>query len=125
MHNAIDWCTPLDKMDGYNVIRLKNVLQIGLRMIRINENNKLSIKYNKKHAIDLGFVKIDDEDMNKIIEDVHRRDEFDKDFDIGVACRCKYYDDSSNNEQTNNKEEGDGFFNKCYWCLPLYCMSVF
>ena len=33
-------------------------------------------------------MKIDDEDKNEIIEEVLRRDRFDKEFDIGVVSEC-------------------------------------
>ena len=63
-------------------------------------------------------MKIDDEDMNEIIEDVHKRDNFNKEFDIGVVSKCEYDDDSSNNEEKSGDREwrvlteftGDYFF---------------
>lgn len=32
-------------------------------------------------------MKIDDEDMNRVIEDIHRRHNCDKEFDISVVCK--------------------------------------
>ena len=54
-------------------------------MIGINEKNNLPIKYNKKHATSLGATKIDNEDINGIIKEVHSREKFDKEFEIGVV----------------------------------------
>lgn len=34
-------------------------------------------------------MKIDDEDMNKIIEEVHRKDKFYEWLDIGVVFECE------------------------------------
>ena len=33
-------------------------------------------------------MKIDDEDMNEVIEEIHRRDKFDKEFDIDIVSEC-------------------------------------
>ena len=57
----------------------------------------------------MGTIKIDDEDTNEIIEEVHRRNKFDKDFDIGVVIECESDNDSSNNEDERIDEEDDGF----------------
>ena len=45
--NDADWCTSIDKNYGYFMIRLKQLLQTRLIMIRINERNKLPTIYNK------------------------------------------------------------------------------
>ena len=39
-------------------------------------------KCNKKEATNQGAMKIDNEDIKEIIEEVYRRDKFDKEFDI-------------------------------------------
>ena len=44
-------------------------------------------------------MKIDDEDMNWIIKGLHRRDKFDKEFDIVIISKCEYDDESSSNKQ--------------------------
>ena len=38
-------------------------------------------------------MKIDDEDMNEVIEEIHRRDNFNKLFDIDVVSECEYDDE--------------------------------
>ena len=49
-------------------------------------------------------MKIDDEDMNWIIKGLHRRNEFDKEFDIVIISKYKYDDESSSNKKSNSKE---------------------
>ena len=88
---------------------MKQVQQTGLRMIKINENNKLPIKCNKKYTTHSGFMKIDDKDMNKIIEEVYMGDKFDIQFDICVGSKCEYDDYSRNNEEESSNEEDDRF----------------
>ena len=78
-------------------------------MIRINEKNKLPNKSNKTYATSLGDIKIDDEDVNEIIEEAHMREEFNKVVDIGLAAECEFYDDSSNNEEESSVEKDYGF----------------
>ena len=82
--NAIDWYTPMCKRDGMVMIRLKQVLITGVTMKIISENNMLPNKCNKKQTTNQGVVKIDDDDIREIIEEVYRRDKFDKEFDIGI-----------------------------------------
>ena len=49
-------------------------------------------------------MKIEDEDMNWIIKGLHRRDEFDKEFDIVIISKYEYDDESSSNNKSNSKE---------------------
>ena len=49
-------------------------------------------------------MKIDDEDMNWIIKGLHRRNEFDKEFDIVIISKYEYDDESSSNKKSNSKE---------------------
>ena len=62
-------------------------------------------------ATNLDAMKIDDNDVCEIIEEVHRREKFDKEFDIGLISKYEYDDDSSENEENsrseNNNEEVD------------------
>ena len=48
-------------------------------------------------------MKMDDEDIREIIEQVYRRDKFDKEFDIGLISECE--EDGSNSE---DEEESSG-----------------
>ena len=47
--------------------------------------NKLPSKFNKKYAKYLVTMKINDEEMNEVIEEMYRRNKFDKYFDIGAV----------------------------------------
>ena len=81
-------------------------------MNRIDEANTSPNTYNKKQVIILDTMKIYDHDIYEIIEEVQRRDKFDKDFDSGVISECEYNKDSSENEErssgeSNNKEDGE------------------
>ena len=79
---AVDWYTSMRKQEGMVMIRLKQVLVTGVTMMKISEENILPSKYNKKEATNQGAMKIDDEYIKEIIEEVYRRDKFDKEFDI-------------------------------------------
>ena len=85
------------------MIRLKQVLMTGMTMMKIIEDNMLPSKYSKKEATNQGAIKIDDDDICEIIEEVYRRDKFDKEFDIGLISECE--EDGSNSE---DKEESSG-----------------
>ena len=69
----------------------------------ISDNNMLSNKCIKKQATNEGAMKIDDDDICEIIEEVYRRDKFDKEFNIGLISECE--DDESISE---DKEESSG-----------------
>jgi len=81
--NAIDWYTPMFKREGLVIIRLKQVLITGMTMKMISDNNMLPNKCNKKQATNQGAMKIDGDNVCEIIEEVYRRDKFDKEFNIG------------------------------------------
>ena len=53
-------------------------------MMEISERNMLPKTCNRKEATNQGAIKIDDENVKEIIEEVYRRDKFDKEFDIGL-----------------------------------------
>ena len=67
----------------------------------------VNIIRNMKKVTSVGTIKTDDEDMNGIIEEVHRRYKFDLGINIGVISECEYDDESSNNEERINEEEYD------------------
>ena len=77
MPGAVDWYTPMKKNEGLVMIRLKQVLMTGVTMMKITKENMLPNKCNKKEAANQGAMKIDDEDVSEIIEEVYRRDKFD------------------------------------------------
>ena len=75
---VVDWYTPMEKREGLVMIRLKQVLMTGVTIMKITEDNMLPNKCNKKEATNQGVMKIDDDDICEIIEEVYRRDKFDK-----------------------------------------------
>ena len=75
----------------------------GVAMMKITEKNMIPSKCNKKEAINQGAMRIDDDDICEIIEEVYRRDKFDKEFDIGLISECE--EDGSNSE---DEEESSG-----------------
>ena len=83
----------------------------GLKMKRIDETNMLPNTCNKKQATSLNTMKIDDDGICEIIKKVHRRDNIDKEFIIGLISECEYDEDSSENKVggsgESNNEEGD------------------
>ena len=83
--------------------KVKHVLITGVTMKMISDNNMIPNKCNKKQSINQGAMKIDDDDICEIIEEVYRRDKFDKEFDIGLISECK--NDESISE---DKEESSG-----------------
>ena len=102
------------------MIRLKELLVTGVKMKKIGETNMLLNKCNKKQVINQEAMKIDYNDVCEIIEDVHRRDNFDKEFDIGLISKCEYDEDTS----TNEKKVVAMSYNKVYWCLILYYITM-
>ena len=109
--NAADWYTLMTKNDSFVMTILKLVFIIGLKMIRIDETNTLPSRCNKKQETKLDAIKIGDNDACEIIKEVNRRDNFDKEFDIGLISECEYDEDSNENEEESsgesNNEQGD------------------
>ena len=56
-------------------------------------------------------MRIDDNDTNEIMEEVHRTNNFDKNFDICLISECGYGENSNENEEESSREfsnkEGD------------------
>ena len=76
-------------------------------MVKILEENMLPNKCNKKEATNKGAMKIDDEDISEIIEEVYRRDKFDKEFDIGLISECEEDESNSEDEEESSGEDID------------------
>ena len=89
------------------MIRLKQVLMTGMTMMKIIEDNMLPSKYNKKEATNQGAIKIDDDDICEIIEEVYRRDKFDKEFDIGLISECEEDRSNSKDGEESSSEDSD------------------
>ena len=52
-------------------------------------------------------MKMDDEDIREIIEQVYRRDKFDKEFDIGLILECEEDESNSEDEEESSNEDSD------------------
>ena len=52
-------------------------------------------------------MKMDDEDIREIIEQVYRRDKFDKEFDIGLISECEEDGSNSEDEEESSGEDSD------------------
>ena len=89
------------------MIRLKQVLVTDVTMMEISERNMLPKTCNRKEATNQGTMKIDDEDIKEIIEEVYRRDKFDKEFDIGLISECEENGSNSEDEEESSDEDSD------------------
>ena len=49
----------------------------------ITKDNKLPKGYNKRKAEELWAVRMREEDIDELLEEIRRRDQFDENFDIG------------------------------------------
>ena len=71
---AVNWYTPMKKWEGMVMIRLKQGLMTCVTTMKITEENMLPSTCNKKEATNQGEMKIDDDDICEIIEEVYRKD---------------------------------------------------
>ena len=55
---------------------------MDIKLVEISDNNKLTKGYNKKKTKDLGVLKIEEEDVDELIEEIRKRDQFDEELDI-------------------------------------------
>ena len=82
MGKAKYWYTPIPKGEGKNTLRMKQVLMPDIELIMITKDNKLPKGCNKRKAEELGVVRIREEDIDELLEEIRRRDQFDEEFDI-------------------------------------------
>ena len=87
------------------MIRLKEVLITGVTMKMISDNNMLPNKCNKKQATNQGAMMIDDDDVYEIIEEVNRRDKFDKETNIVLISECEDDENISEDEEESNGDD--------------------
>ena len=80
--NAKYWYTPMITGDGDVAVRLKQVLLPNITMIKIDKINILQKSCKKKEAKKLGAIRMSNDNIDKLIEEIHRRDKLDTDFDI-------------------------------------------
>ena len=50
-------------------------------------------------------MKMDDNDVCDVIEEVHRRDKFNKEYDVRLISECEYDKDTSENEEEISGDE--------------------
>ena len=79
----------------------------GVTMMKISEKNMLPSKCNKKEATNQGVMKIDDDNICEIIEEVYRRYKVDKEFDIGLISECEDDESNSADEEKSSGEDSD------------------
>ena len=67
---------------GDVTVRLKQVLLPNITMMKIDQINTLSKRCKKKEATKLETIRMSNEDIDELLEEIHRRDKLDTDFDI-------------------------------------------
>ena len=58
-------------------MRLKQVLLANITMMKKDKINILPKRYKKKESIKLGSQRMSNEDIDEILEEIHRRDKLD------------------------------------------------
>ena len=72
----------MNKEGGDLTVTLKQVLLSNIPMIKIDKKNTLPKRRNKKQAGKFGALRMSNKDTDKILEEIHRRDKLDTEFDI-------------------------------------------
>ena len=67
---------------GEVTVRLKQVLLPNITMMKIDKINTLPKRCKKREAIKLGAQIMSNEDIDELLDEIHRRDKLDTDFDI-------------------------------------------
>ena len=67
---------------GDVTVRLKQVLLPNITMMKIDKINILPKRWKKKDATKLGAIRMGNEDIDKLLEEIHRRDKVDTFIDI-------------------------------------------
>ena len=80
--NKKQWFTPMNKEGGDLTVTLKQVLLSNIPMIKIDKKNTLPKRRNKKQAGKFGALRMSNKDIDEILEEIHRRDKLDTEFDI-------------------------------------------
>ena len=63
-------------------LRMKQVLMADNKLDDFSENNRLPKGCNKIKGNELGALRIREEDIDELINEIRRRDQFDEEFDI-------------------------------------------
>ena len=88
----------MPKGEGDTTLRMKQVLMVDIKLENISENNKLAKGYNNKKGKQLEALRIRKEDIDELIGEIRRRDQFDEESDINSNETMTY---------TNEIEETD------------------
>ena len=67
---------------GDVTVRLKQVLLLNITMMKIDKINPLPTQCKKRKAIELGAQRMSNKDIDELLEEIHRRDKMDTEFDI-------------------------------------------
>ena len=102
------------------MIILKQVLMAGVTMMKITEDNVLPSKCNKKEATNQRAMKINDDDICDIIEEVYRRDKFEKSLALDWYLNVK----KTEAIVKVKKKVVAKIQIKFYWCLLLYYITM-
>ena len=68
------WYTLILEGEGDTTLRMKQILMVDIKLEEISENNKLPKGCNKKKGKELGGLRIREEDIDELIEEIRRRD---------------------------------------------------
>ena len=66
---------------GDITVRLKQVLPPNITMMKIDKIKTLTKRCKKKEALNLEAIRMRNEDIDELLEEIHRRDKLDTDFD--------------------------------------------
>ena len=71
---------------------------VNFTLVDILDYNKLPKGYNKKKVKDLGALRIKEEDIDDLIEEIRRSDHFDEEFDINNNETMTYTNEVENTD---------------------------
>ena len=91
------WYTPMPKGEGDTPLTMKQVLMADIKLEEILENNKLPKECNKKKEKELGMLRIREEDIDELIEEIRRREQFNEEFDINSNETMSYTNEVEEN----------------------------
>ena len=66
---------------GDVTVRLKEVLLPNIIILKIDKINTFPKRCKKKEAKKLGAIRMSNKDIDELLEEIHRRDKLDTDFD--------------------------------------------
>ena len=72
----------MNKGDEYITVRLKQALLLNITRIKIDKNNKIPKRCNKKQRENVGLLIIRNDGIYELLEEMFRRDKFETEFGI-------------------------------------------